>query len=149
MAKYEPLERYLRAQRADEVPMTFAEIERILGAKLPNSKFNRAWWSNNPNNNVMTLAWRNAGYLTEKVDLKNDRVVFRRIGAHQPGPLSDEDRQHPARSNRWYGDDGDKTARHPLIGWMKGTVQIAEGVDLTAPADPEWGERAWGGQDQT
>jgi hypothetical protein len=147
MAKYEPLERYLRAQRADEVPMTFAEIERILGAKLPNSKFNRAWWSNNPNNNVMTLAWRNAGYLTEKVDLKNDRVVFRRIGAQQAGSLSDEDRKHLARSNRWYGDDGVKTARHPLIGWMKGTVHIPEGVDLTEPADPEWGDRAWGEQD--
>jgi hypothetical protein len=27
---------------------------------------------------------------------------------------------------------------------MKGTVTIPEGVDLTEPADPEWGERAWG-----
>jgi hypothetical protein len=147
MTKYEPLERYLRAQGADEVPMTFAEIERILGAKLPNSKSNRAWWSNNPNNNVMTLAWRSAGYVTEKVDLKNERVVFRRIGAQQTGPLSDEDRKHLARSNRRYGDDGAKAARHPLVGWMKGTIHIPEGVDLTAPADPQWGERAWGDQE--
>jgi hypothetical protein len=28
--------------------------------------------------------------------------------------------------------------RHPLIGWMKGTVTIPEGVDLTEPACPEW-----------
>ena len=117
MSKYEPLERYLRAQRADEVPMTFGEIERVLGAKLPNSKFNRAWWSNNPNNNVMTLAWRNAGYLTEKVDIKNDRVVFRRIGAEQVGPLSDEDQKHLARSKRWYGDDGVEENTSPAV-WM-------------------------------
>jgi hypothetical protein len=27
---------------------------------------------------------------------------------------------------------------HPLIGWMKGTFTIPEGVDLTEPACPEW-----------
>ena len=27
--------------------------------------------------------------------------------------------------------------RHPLIGWLKGTVRIAPGVDLAEPADPE------------
>ncbi len=31
--------------------------------------------------------------------------------------------------------------RHPLIGWMKGTVYVARGVDLTEPADPEWAGR--------
>ena len=141
MSKYEPLERFLRGQGADEVPMTFAEIERILDAKLPNSKSNRAWWSNNPNNNVMTLAWLNAGYLTEKVDLKNHRVVFRRIGKDRVGPLSDEDRKHLARGKRWYGDDGVEKTRHPLFGWMKGSVSIPAGVDLTEPADPEWADR--------
>lgn len=34
--------------------------------------------------------------------------------------------------------------RHPLIGWLRGTVTVAEGVDLTEPADPEWGEAAHG-----
>jgi hypothetical protein len=29
---------------------------------------------------------------------------------------------------------------HPLIGWMKGTVTIPEGVDLTEPACPEWAD---------
>jgi hypothetical protein len=27
---------------------------------------------------------------------------------------------------------------------MKGAVRIAPGVDLTEPADPEWGKHAWG-----
>jgi hypothetical protein len=30
--------------------------------------------------------------------------------------------------------------RHPLIGWMKGTVSIPDGVDLTEPACPEWAD---------
>lgn len=140
MSKYEPLEHYLRAQHTREVPMTFQEIERVLGAKLPNSKLNRAWWSNNPNNNVMTLAWLNAGYLTEKVDIKNDRVVFRRIEAERVGPLTDVDQQHAARGKRWYGNDGGKDERHPLFGWMKGSVSIPGGDDLTQPADPEWAD---------
>jgi hypothetical protein len=29
---------------------------------------------------------------------------------------------------------------HPLIGCMKGTVTIPEGVDLTEPACPEWAD---------
>lgn len=28
--------------------------------------------------------------------------------------------------------------RHPLFGLLKGTSIVAPGVDLTAPADPEW-----------
>ena len=31
------------------------------------------------------------------------------------------------------------TTRHPLFGSMKGATEIAEGVDLTEPADPIWG----------
>ena len=31
--------------------------------------------------------------------------------------------------------------RHPLFGWLKGTVRIAPGVDLTKPADPKWADR--------
>ena len=37
-----------------------------------------------------------------------------------------------------------KECRHPAFGALKGLIHIAPGVDLTAPADPEWGERAWG-----
>ena len=34
---------------------------------------------------------------------------------------------------------GDVTPqRHPMFGCMKGTLTVAEGVDLTEPACPEW-----------
>jgi hypothetical protein len=34
--------------------------------------------------------------------------------------------------------------QHPLIGWMRGTVIVEPGVDLTEPADPRWGQVAYG-----
>jgi hypothetical protein len=30
--------------------------------------------------------------------------------------------------------------RHPLLGSLKGLIEVMPGTDLTAPADPEWGE---------
>jgi prevent-host-death family protein len=30
--------------------------------------------------------------------------------------------------------------RHPLLGALKGLVQVMPGTDLTKPADPDWGE---------
>ena len=107
--------------------MTFAEIERVIGAKLPpNSPQDPAWWSNNQSNNVMTKVWLSAGFRTEQVDVKSRKVVFRRVEQSPPGPPS-----HPAAK---------KGERHPLFGALKGLVHIPPGVDLTEPADPDWGK---------
>ena len=47
MSKYEPMESYLAAQSESPVTLTFAQMEEILGFKLPPSAYNhRAWWSN-------------------------------------------------------------------------------------------------------
>jgi hypothetical protein len=131
MSKYDPLGNYLRQRGASHVRMTFAEIERVIGSKLPNSQRYPAWWSNNADNNVMTRVWLDAGYETEQVDIEGRKLVFRRV--HNP-PV-------PA-SNNTHGPHGAaSTAHHPLLGWMKGTVRIAPGVDLTDPVDPEWADR--------
>lgn len=127
MGKYEPLAEFLRKQQANEVPLTFAEIERIVGVKLPpKAQHHRAWWSNNPSNNVMTKVWLAAGFRSEQVDLSARRLVFRRFGkAPTRGPLEGR----PAAGER----------RHPLFGALKGLVRIMPGTDLTKPADPTWG----------
>src|SRR6185437_2618499 len=63
MSKYDPLLSYLSQSDGDTVPMGFSEIEQVLGFELPpSSRRQRAWWSNNPANNVMTRAWLDAGY---------------------------------------------------------------------------------------
>jgi hypothetical protein len=109
--------------------MTFAEIEKIVGSPLPNSKRYPAWWSNNPFNNVMTQVWLDAGFATEQVDVSSCKLVFRKTRPASP-PANDEPR------SRAGGENGREV--HPLLGWMKGTVQIPPGVDLTTPADPDW-----------
>jgi hypothetical protein len=136
MGKYTALADYLHAQKRDEVPMTFAQIERLIGYKLPASHRYRAWWSNNSFNSVMTKAWLDAGFRSEQVDMEEGTLVFRRVRSLSPSSENS--------SKESSGEGASK--RHPLIGWMKGTVRIAPGVDLTEPADPEWGERAWGDQ---
>jgi len=114
--------------------MTFAQIERVIGGKLPPSQRNRAWWSNNPSNNVMTKVWREAGFMTEQVDIETRRLVFRRISAEQ-SPVGRFEEAAKGQANY-------VSERHPLIGALKGLMRVAPGVDLTEPADPEWGERA-------
>jgi hypothetical protein len=138
MGKYEPLREFLRKQAVNEVPMTFAQIERVIDAKLPpKAQHHRAWWSNHPSNNVMTQAWLDAGFRSEQVDMEGRKLIFRRIGSLATSFESSSTEGTSSKSI---------SSRHPLIGWMKGTVRIAPGVDLTEPADPEWGERAWGGE---
>lgn len=42
---------------------------------------------------------------------------------------------------RWMeGEDGRLVELHPMFGCMKGTMTIPDDLDLTAPADPEWGK---------
>lgn len=126
MSKYERLGEFLKSQRTKEVPMTFAEIERVIGSKLPpSSPQYPAWWSNNPSNNVMTKVWLAAGFRTERVDTKARRVVFRRV------------EQDAAETSATLAK---KEGRHPIFGALKGSVHIPEGVDLTEPADPDWGK---------
>lgn len=121
MSKYSPLADYLKRQDRERVPMTFAEIERITGIKLPASALkHRPWWSNNPKNSVMTKVWLDAGFESEQVDMTGRKLVFRRVrGAKAPG------------------EEGGEKPFHPAYGFMKGLVRIMPGTDLTQPADPE------------
>ena len=126
MSKYFRLKDFLGDSDQDTVPMTFAEIEKVLGFPLPASKQYPAWWSNNPSNNPMTREWLDAGFETESVNIGSEKLVFRRI------------RKSPDSSAAQRGGKGTSdTLRHPLFGCLKGVLTIPPGVDLTEPADPE------------
>ena len=130
MGKYEPLGQFLRKQRAQEVPLTFREIERITRVKLPpKAQHQRAWWSNNPANNVMTRVWLEAGFESAQVDIGARKLVFRRIEQTASRSSRPSSKQHTA-----------KHERHPAFGALKGLVHVPPGVDLTEPADPEWAD---------
>ena len=82
MSKYDPLRRYLEGATSAELPLSFSEVERVLGFPLPPSaKAHATWWSNNTGTHVGVRAWRDIGWKTSRVDLGSQRVVFVR-GAH-------------------------------------------------------------------
>lgn len=135
MGKYDPLNRYLKSQPGTTVPMSFTEIERIIGFKLPPSAYrHRPWWSNNASNSVITNAWLEAGYRTEQVDMARKKLVFvRPITPPVPAGfgLSEEGRAFKHA-------EATVPRHHPLIGVLKGTFSIEASWDLTRPAlDPE------------
>lgn len=140
MSKYDNLGTYLARQHLTEIPMTFAEIEKVTGTKLPpKAQHHRAWWSNNPSNNVMTKIWLKAGYETSQVDMGGRKLVFRRIAREVKGNsgMSEAHRTFvPAP------DAAKKPRRSPLFGCMKGTFTLEPGYDLTSPmfTDEEWKE---------
>ena len=116
--------------------MTFGEIERIIGAKLPPSALkHRPWWSNNPSNSVITHAWLRAGYRTEKVDMEGRRLVFRKSALDAP-PLAAHDEPVPE------GGEASGARRPGLLsgvsGAPAGTVTFAPGADPTAPTGEDW-----------
>ena len=133
MGKYEPLGQFLRKQRTHEVPLTFREIEKITGVKLPpKAQHHRAWWSNNPDNNVMTKVWLEAGFESAQVDMEGRKLVFRRVAkAAAPTIGFAETAQKPYAT---------KDGRHPAWGALKGMIRIPPGIDLTQPAFPEWAD---------
>jgi hypothetical protein len=125
MGKYSPLMQFLEGCTTEEVPMTFSEIERVIGAELPVSKAYPAWWSNNPSNNVMTKAWLAAGFRTERVDTAGEKLVFRR--------------DRSGRSLRTISPPGAKVGvLQRLRANLAGTVHVPEGVDLTEPTGEAW-----------
>jgi hypothetical protein len=82
MRKYEPLRAFLASQdsKVAEVKLTFSAIETIIRAPLPASaRLHSEWWSNEARpKHGQKLAWRDAGWRTEKVLLHRGEVVFQR-----------------------------------------------------------------------
>jgi hypothetical protein len=113
MAKYDALRRYLETTSEPRVPMTFAEVERIVGRPLPKSHADRSWWSNNPRNSGLTRQWLQAGFTAEAVDMPGRRLTFLRRASD--------------------GSADFVRPKHPAFGALAGMLTIAPGVDLTAP----------------
>lgn len=122
--KYAPLTDYLAARQGRPITMTFGDVERVVGRPLPASKHYRAWWSNNPTNNVMTRAWLAAGFKTANVDITAERLTFMPA---EPGTPSNAPGGRP---------EGGSSGRHPAWGSLRNTVTWT--VDLTLPVEAEW-----------
>ena len=80
MAKYDPLRRFLRRNSRAEVQMSFADIERVIGAMLPKSAERPQWWANEADplsRHVQAKAWLEAGYEAFLV-ADAEKVTFKR-----------------------------------------------------------------------
>ena len=118
MSKYEPLSVFLARQARDRVEISFKEVERVLGFKLPPSALeHRPWWANTGGSHVQSKAWLEAGFETESVDMEARRLVFRRKAmAAKPT----------------------KRGLNAIYGCLAGTIQIHD--DVTKPSSETWPE---------
>jgi hypothetical protein len=129
MSKYDPLAGKLNREDSRLIPMSFDEIEGVLGFPLPNSaRTYRPWWSNSMGSHVQAKAWLSAGYKVSEVNLEGETVVFRKQAGPEPAETVAQRRTGP----------------HPLIGCLKGLITLPDDLDLTQPADPNWGARTYG-----
>lgn len=91
LRKYAPLGRYLQALPASRsgVTLSFAEVERIIGASLPPSatEHYHQWWANESQGS-RALHWDAAGFKVDGVDLAQRSVRFARKNARLPRALT-------------------------------------------------------------
>jgi hypothetical protein len=136
VSKYDPLNRFLRNQRTTQVPMTFSQVEQVVGGKLPPSAYrHRPWWANEASGHVHAKAWLDAGYETRQVDMQRRKLVFER--AHQASRgVAGMDEPHA----RFARNEDEAMASHPMIGALKGLLIIDADLDLAKPALLEWAD---------
>jgi hypothetical protein len=74
--RYRELWRWLTAQAAEEIVLTFTQVEQILGLPLPaSSRLHRSHWYGF-DDSAVARAIHDAGYKTEAVDLEAESVVL-------------------------------------------------------------------------
>lgn len=81
--KYTPLENYLREIPAHqkELTLSFAQIERIINARLPSSAYEyQQWWEHEKEgNHINARAWVSAGWKIQSVDFNRKQATLVRI----------------------------------------------------------------------
>jgi len=68
--RYDNLKLLLQSIDQDKISMKFADVEEVIGRKLPKSAYiRRQWWANNDNRHVQAKAWLDAGWHVKDVSL--------------------------------------------------------------------------------
>lgn len=96
MSKYRNLSEHLAGLTSPRWNANFAEIEAVLGFKLPKSAYTYpAWWANQTGGgHSHCAAWKNIGWRTENVDILREQVSFVSVGEQNRGEMATPSAQH-------------------------------------------------------
>jgi hypothetical protein len=100
MSKYTALRARLRQDEGQQLELTFAEIERLVGGLPPTALTTRQWWGNNRSGHTQAAAWLDAGRQVIDVDFDNQRVTFSRAADRPAEAPQRSAAQHPAPTVR-------------------------------------------------
>ena len=81
VSKYAGLEGHLkfRAAFTDNVKLTFARIDGLIGSNLPMAAYrDPAWWSN-ASSSAHAKAWLDAGWEVQEVNFKEGYAIFKKV----------------------------------------------------------------------
>lgn len=81
-SRYAPLAIWLQKQPLNQetIPLTFRQVEEIIGESLPASaRKHRAWWSNHLEFNPQARQWWEVGWRVATVRMTEEIVVFARV----------------------------------------------------------------------
>ena len=81
MGKYDPLHQFFQQipTQQQEIVLTFARVEEIIGARLPPDAYNPkgTWWHNTADDRrPQAQAWLIAGWKKVRVDREEKQVFF-------------------------------------------------------------------------
>lgn len=80
MSKYDPLMDFLDKCQDVEITLSYEEIEKIIGEKLPNTAYKKTeWWSNHDQTHTQSSAWSDVGYKTKNVRLGMTVTFYREM----------------------------------------------------------------------
>ena len=91
--KFLEFENYLKNSKKDHIELTFAQIEGILGDKLSPSAYNHVAYWHLSETHTFPIAWLNAGYKMNSLDLRCQTVSFLKDGSEQSISKSSETKQ--------------------------------------------------------
>lgn len=88
MSKYAALGQFLDSQTRHEVPLSFREVEALLGFGLPKSAREfPPWWANQADGgHSQCRAWMAKGWRTSQVDVVREHLVFIRDARREITP---------------------------------------------------------------
>lgn len=137
--KYYKLKNYLIQSKKSVVMLSFSDIEEIIGFTLPSSAYKyRALWSNSESHPI-ALAWLNAGYLSDQVNIGEQTVVLKKADMkllekehckiHQNTPVMTAD--VAVRLIRCYFDETVKDPRGRYMSWQHCYRAFSENRNVT------------------